>query len=106
MAMYAKPILAVCRDQTETRDEFLEYMKILGVLDLRLRTDRFIDGTVEIVSMGPKPEIMMGVLSPQEVPKTFDVGEALQAACAEPILWGARLWSASGRTRQPSERAF
>ena len=41
MAMYAKPILAVCRDQTETRDEFLEYMKILFATPEKSRDESY-----------------------------------------------------------------
>ena len=55
--------------------------------------------------MSPEPETM-SILSQEEVPKTFYVGEAFQPARAEPILWGVRPRIAQKRRQRGADFAL
>ncbi len=94
MAMYAKPILAVCRDQTETRDEFLEYMKILFATPeksrdakLRQREEQAKCRLDAIRGARLRAELtkpnLVGIVSQDGGEESYDFGEGWRAAYAD-----------------------
>ena len=93
------------REDCDAVEPFLVRMINLEVVVPRLRTDPYIDGTVEIVFAAPERPEIVALVSPDSASRMFDVGEAIRAECGTGVLFNVPDMVVPKRRRRTANRA-